>query len=608
MAILSPTNFFSTGSNTQVYLEWKTGSGAQGTIVNAKLNQYPASYNTDTIVYSGTGNSVTHSGLTNGDAWFYRAWAYSGVVEPSGYTNNICYPLTSGIILSVDDTNGYVSYYGDADRDFVYFGTYSNTSNIYRVYKVGQSDMKVSGYIEIIDTALNSMSTAKIDDYDPTYIYVGTRSSSSPRVYKVSTDTLVVASSWDCPIALNKLCYGFEMDDTYVYAGIYDGDGGVSGINVGGVASGYIYKILKSNLTTVSSVELPILSMVQDMLLHEGHLYTTMDDGGTYKVKTSDMSIIGVNNSPGGNDVIDYDGKYFFVGCATDSTLQKLDHDLGLIESWYPPSGETSTIINALRYNGQHLLVGLGQTASVGKIYVLNPDTLDTYGVVSPVSSLAGIYQLNVKDEDFFYAGVTYSGGGYKPKFILKMEDPYWTTPTNPSVSTSTPTTVNATTVSGIGVISSNGGNRILDKGFCYVSGVGTPTISDIVVHDYEVESGNYSLSIASLVSGASYSIRAFVRTGTGTGYGDVVTFNTVSGVSVSSGLLISHLTGEGTTEEQYLNSDHHSVHLNGQQAGDIIYALDSTTLARLPIGSGVLISISGFPVWSTSIPSGWIV
>ena len=79
----NPTGLTASPGDTQVGLSWVKGTGANTTIIRGKIDSYPANYDTDFAVYSGTGVSTTHTGLTNGNHWYYRAWSES---EGGAYT------------------------------------------------------------------------------------------------------------------------------------------------------------------------------------------------------------------------------------------------------------------------------------------------------------------------------------------------------------------------------------------------------------------------------------------------------------------------------------------------------------------------------------------
>jgi hypothetical protein len=63
----------------------------------------------------------------------------------------------------------------------------------------------------------------------------------------------------------------------------------------------------------------------------------------------------------------------------------------------------------------------------------------------------------------------------------------------------------------------------------------------------------------------------------------------------------LKHISvGTVLTKDEYESVTGHA--LDSQAIGDMIYAKDASTLVRLPIGSGILSSVGGIPVWSTTI------
>lgn len=61
---------------TEINLTWNKGTGAQKTIIRGKEDSYPANIADGSEVYNDTGTSTTHSGLSAGEHWYYRAWSY----------------------------------------------------------------------------------------------------------------------------------------------------------------------------------------------------------------------------------------------------------------------------------------------------------------------------------------------------------------------------------------------------------------------------------------------------------------------------------------------------------------------------------------------------
>lgn len=71
-----PSGFTAVGYNTQNNLSWTNGAGADNTTIRGKIGSYPADQFSDVLVYNGIGTSANHTGLTNGDHWYYRAWSW----------------------------------------------------------------------------------------------------------------------------------------------------------------------------------------------------------------------------------------------------------------------------------------------------------------------------------------------------------------------------------------------------------------------------------------------------------------------------------------------------------------------------------------------------
>jgi hypothetical protein len=90
-----------------------------------------------------------------------------------------------------------------------------------------------------------------------------------------------------------------------------------------------------------------------------------------------------------------------------------------------------------------------------------------------------------------------------------------------PTVTTQAASSVEETTATGNGNITSNGGLVISEKGICYMVGVvGTPTTLNTTTHDHVDTTGAYTEAIAGLSEGTAYRFRAYAINATGTGYG----------------------------------------------------------------------------------------
>ena len=78
------------------------------------------------------------------------------------------------------------------------------------------------------------------------------------------------------------------------------------------------------------------------------------------------------------------------------------------------------------------------------------------------------------------------------------------------------------------GNITDSGNPVYTQKGFCYIQGVGTPTVADSVKIVTGTGTGVYSSNITSLVEDTTYSVRAYVTNLEGTAYGETKQFSTL--------------------------------------------------------------------------------
>ena len=63
---------------TQINLTAITaGNGCNTTVIRGSTGGYPASPTDGSAIYNGTGATATHSGLTQGQTWYYSAWSYN---------------------------------------------------------------------------------------------------------------------------------------------------------------------------------------------------------------------------------------------------------------------------------------------------------------------------------------------------------------------------------------------------------------------------------------------------------------------------------------------------------------------------------------------------
>jgi hypothetical protein len=105
-------------------------------------------------------------------------------------------------------------------------------------------------------------------------------------------------------------------------------------------------------------------------------------------------------------------------------------------------------------------------------------------------------------------------------------------TPTTslPTVTTNqTVTNITANSASTGGYVTSAGSSGIIERGMVYSSTEQMPSLNNATVTRANGTLGAMSLSISSLSSGTTYYVRAFARNSTGTAYGSVVQFRTIT-------------------------------------------------------------------------------
>ena len=110
-----------------------------------------------------------------------------------------------------------------------------------------------------------------------------------------------------------------------------------------------------------------------------------------------------------------------------------------------------------------------------------------------------------------------------------------FTTPSGlPTISKSTNTAATATTYTITGNVTDNGGYAVTERGVCYSTTNNPPTISDIKIVNGS-GNGSFSITISELMPSTTYYLRTYAKNAIGTGYSDVVTITTKSGIAISS-------------------------------------------------------------------------
>ncbi len=125
--------------------------------------------------------------------------------------------------------------------------------------------------------------------------------------------------------------------------------------------------------------------------------------------------------------------------------------------------------------------------------------------------------------------------------------------PVTPSLTTTAITNLSYNAATSGGTITSNGGSAITVSGICWSKSNLTPTISDSIAMG-TTTSGSFIGVMNNLMGSTTYYVRAYATNMVGTGYGNVVTFNTsidttkvtftYNGVTVAYGVIKSPVTG----------------------------------------------------------------
>lgn len=98
-----PDNFRGIPESTTIDLSWAKGIGASTTLIRYSFEAYPTTEAEGVELYSGTGSSTTHTGLTPGTTVYYSAWGESGGSYSGDYTTLLLTTLagsTAGVDLT----------------------------------------------------------------------------------------------------------------------------------------------------------------------------------------------------------------------------------------------------------------------------------------------------------------------------------------------------------------------------------------------------------------------------------------------------------------------------------------------------------------------------
>jgi len=102
----------------------------------------------------------------------------------------------------------------------------------------------------------------------------------------------------------------------------------------------------------------------------------------------------------------------------------------------------------------------------------------------------------------------------------------------SPTITTDSVISVQITSATGNGTVTSDGGGTISERGFV-ISTIPTPTIVDTKYIASGVTTGAFSVGLTGLVANTTYYARAYVTTEFGTAYGAEISFATSAVVDI---------------------------------------------------------------------------
>lgn len=97
-----------------------------------------------------------------------------------------------------------------------------------------------------------------------------------------------------------------------------------------------------------------------------------------------------------------------------------------------------------------------------------------------------------------------------------------------PVVTTSVISAVTATGAHAGGIVTSDGGSPVTERGVCWNT-IGEPTVADTKANDGSGGTGSFMANISGLTGNTTYYVRAYALNGAGVGYGEVKTFTTLA-------------------------------------------------------------------------------
>lgn len=227
---------------------------------------------------------------------------------------------------------------------------------------------------------------------------------------------------------------------------------------------------------------------------------------------------------------------YYYIAYATNTAGTGYGNQLTLTTQANPPTVTTTTVSSitltsavsggSITSDGGSPVLSKGVVWSTSQNPSINLPTKTNNGTGSTSfsSSITGLSQ-----NTLYYVrayATNASGTGYGPQVSFTTLNT-----TFPTVTTTSPTSVQFTSAISGGNVVSDGNSSVTGRGVVW-STTQNPTIGLPTKTNDGVGTGSFSSSITSLVPGTTYYVRAYATNSIGTNYGSEFSFNTTPGVS----------------------------------------------------------------------------
>jgi len=202
----NPSNLVATTlDKDKVSLTWVKGNGGNYTIVRRGTTP-PANINSGTLIYQGTGTSMTDTGLSHGTTYYYRAWSATTADWSEAYSSSY---TASSTITTYDFTNPTNVYTDDTD----YATVPTNDAKLYaQVSRDGGNTWSATKELTIASLATQSFGSGQTEIWGMSGWNGGHMNDTNFRVK-------LIGGSNGTSYQVYK-SFGFNINSSYILTGI----------------------------------------------------------------------------------------------------------------------------------------------------------------------------------------------------------------------------------------------------------------------------------------------------------------------------------------------------------------------------------------------------